>query len=163
MNSTEGDMCMGCLLTLFKLIDFSHHLHNSNILNHFTRFSREPSNRNILYSAQINTHDGPGRIMRVAFSRHRPEFLAATSYGALEVLRLEFNKRVARRKEEEEEEDFEPVDENFGLKTDRDEGGDRRGGGKGRREERGRGGKKDNDSGYSGGEEEDRRDRRSDR
>lgn len=152
---------MGCLLTLFKLIDFSHHLHNSNILNHFTRFSREPSNRNILYSAQINTHDGPGRIMRVAFSRHRPEFLAATSYGALEVLRLEFNKRVARRKEEEE--DFEPVDENFGLKTDRDEREDRRGGGKGRREERGRGGKKDNDSGYSGGEEEDRRDRRSDR
>ncbi len=157
-------MCMGyCLLTLFKLIDFGRHLHNSNILDHFTRFSCEPSNRNVLYSAQINTHDGPGRIMRVAFSRHRPEFLAATSYGALEVLRLEFNKRVARRKEEEEEEDFEPVDENFGLKTDRDEGGDRRGGGKGRREERGRGGKKDNDSGYSGGEEEDRRDRRSDR
>ncbi len=35
----------------------------------------------------VCTHEGPGRMMRAEFSRHSPEYVAASSYGTVEVLR----------------------------------------------------------------------------
>ncbi len=94
----------------------------------------------------VNTHEGPGRIISVAFSRHKPEYVAVTSYGAVEVLRLEFNDRTQKRREEEHfEEDF-----------DGDRGGKRN---------RGRGGRRDeeDDERDSGYDDRERRPSRDDR